>query len=105
LGKLVITPTAGRILGSPYYTGLGPIYHMLIIRGYNTKYFITNDVGTRTKGEAYKFKTDVIVNAIHDLPLKADGTAFRSYDETTVSDAEKAEKMLTGAKRILILTK
>jgi hypothetical protein len=104
LGKIVITPTAGRLLGSPYYSGLGPIYHMLIIRGYNSKYFITNDVGTRTKGEAYKFKYDVIINAIHDLPLKADGTPFRLYDEP-VPDAEKAAKMQTGAKRILILTK
>lgn len=104
LGKIVITPTAGRLLGSPYYSGLGPIYHMIIIRGYNSKYFITNDVGTRTKGDAYKFKYDVVINAIHDLPLKADGTPFRPYDEP-VSDAEKAAKMQTGAKRILIVTK
>jgi len=103
-GKLVIVPTAGRLLGNPHYTGAGPIYHMLILRGYNSKYFITNDVGTRNSGFGYKFKINTVIEAIHDLPLKEDGSAWRFYDET-IPDAEKAERMLTGVKKILILTK
>jgi hypothetical protein len=103
-GKVVLIPAAGRLLGNPYYTGAGPIYHVIILRGYDGKNFITNDVGTRTKGDGYKFKYDTIIRAIHDLPLKEDGTPYRFYDEN-MSDAEKASKILTGEKRILILDK
>jgi outer membrane murein-binding lipoprotein Lpp len=103
-GKLVVVPTAGRLLGSPYYSGLGPISHYLVIRGYDEKNFITNDVGTRTKGDGYKFKQAVIINAIHDLPKKEDGTYWRLYEED-IPDAEKARLIKTGEKRILILSK
>ena len=103
-GKIVVVPTAGRLLGSPYYSGLGPISHYLVIRGFDEKNFITNDVGTRTKGNGYKFKQAVIINAIHDLPKKEDGTYWRLYEED-MPDAEKAAKIKTGEKRILILSK
>ncbi len=103
-GKLVIVPTAGRLLGSPYYSGLGPIAHYLVIRGFDEKNFITNDVGTRTKGNGYKFRQGVIINAIHDLPQKEDGTYWRLYEED-MPDAEKAAKVKMGKKKILILSK
>jgi len=38
---------------------------MLVIKGYDQNYFITNDVGTK-RGENYKYKTDILFNAIHD---------------------------------------
>lgn len=65
LGHLIILPTAGRTLGNPNFTGEGPLYHMLVVRGYDKDEFITNDVGTR-KGEAYKYTYDVLLNAVHD---------------------------------------
>jgi len=64
-GHPVIVPTAGRMLGNPYYSGDGPWYHMLVIRGYDDRYFITNDPGTR-RGEGYSYEHDVVLNAVHD---------------------------------------
>ena len=64
-GNIVVIPTAGRLLGNPYYTGEGPVYHMLVIRGWDRKGFITNDPGTR-RGENYRFPETTIMNAIHD---------------------------------------
>lgn len=66
-GKLVIIPAAGRSLGNPNFTGAGPIYHMLVVRGFDdrTGEFITNDPGTR-KGEGYRYKYQVLINAVHD---------------------------------------
>lgn len=66
-GQLIVIPAAGRQLGNPNFTGAGPIYHMLVIRGYDESKgeFITNDPGTR-KGEGYRYKYQVLINAIHD---------------------------------------
>lgn len=56
--KLVIMPANGRLLGNPYFTPPGPIYHMLVITGFNTKGFVTNDPGTRRgKDYFYTYKT------------------------------------------------
>ena len=64
-GNPVIIPAAGRDLDNPYYSGDGPWYHMLLVTGYDKKYFITNDPGTR-QGLDYKYKHKKLVNAIHD---------------------------------------
>jgi len=64
-GRPVIAPMAGRDLGNPYYSGEGPWYHMLVIRGYTKNKFITNDPGTR-RGKGYKYAYSAIINAIHD---------------------------------------
>lgn len=64
-GRPVIVPTAGRQLGNPNFKAPGPLYHMLVVRGYSSTQFITNDVGTR-KGENYRYEYDVIMNAMHD---------------------------------------
>ena len=98
----MLVPTAGRELGNPYYKQPGPIYHFLVIRGYTSKYLITNDVGTR-RGEEYKYKFDILINAVHDLPFKDDDTVFRPYDED-LEDEVKAEKMLSGTKKMLIVS-
>jgi hypothetical protein len=64
--KVVIVPLAGREIGNPNFTPPGPLYHMLLIKGYTQKgEFITNDPGTR-KGADYIYKEEVIMNAIHD---------------------------------------
>ncbi len=64
-GFPVIVPAAGRMLGNPFFTGEGPLYHMLVLRGYEDGRFITNDPGTR-HGENYTYTEDVLMNAIHD---------------------------------------
>ncbi len=64
-GHPVIIPAFGRRLGNPFFTGEGPLYHMLVLRGYTATTFITNDPGTR-HGENYQYSVDVIMNAIGD---------------------------------------
>jgi len=64
-GDPIVAPAAGRKLGNPFFTGEGPLYHMLVIRGYTKDTFITNDPGTR-HGENYSYNTSVFMNAIGD---------------------------------------
>ncbi len=65
-GKLVIVPAAGRMLGNPYYTPPGPLYHMLVVKGYTDDgKFITNDPGTR-RGADYLYEESVLMEAMHD---------------------------------------
>ena len=65
-GHPVIVPAAGRLLGNPYFTAPGPLYHMLVIRGYTEDgQFIVNDPGTY-RGEAFLYDFDTIMNAMHD---------------------------------------
>ena len=66
-GKLVIAPTAGRELKNPYFQNPGPIYHMVVIFGYDKNNFITHDVGTR-RGANYQYDQKILLNAIHNLP-------------------------------------
>lgn len=64
-GYPVIVPAAGRELGNKYFQTPGPLYHMLVIVGYDQDEFITNDPGTR-RGEGYRYQQEVLYNAIHD---------------------------------------
>ncbi|MFA5128382.1 MAG: C39 family peptidase [Patescibacteria group bacterium] len=64
-GNLIIVPLAGRDIGNPYYTQPGPLYHMLLIRGFDEDEFITNDPGTK-RGEAYRYKYGDLLWAVHD---------------------------------------
>lgn len=64
-GYPVIIPTAGRLLGNPNFSGEGPVYHMLVIKGYTETSFITHDPGTRN-GASYVYDIDVIMNALGD---------------------------------------
>lgn len=62
---LILVPAAGRLLGNPNFQQPGPIYHMLILRGYNDQEFITNDPGTR-RGDGFRYKYSTLINAVHD---------------------------------------
>lgn len=64
-GYPVIIPAAGRMLGNPNFTPPGPIYHNLVIKGYDQSGFISNDPGT-WQGESYRYGFETIWNAIHD---------------------------------------
>ncbi len=61
-GQLVILPANGQMLGNPYFTAPGPIYHMLVITGYDGSTFITNDPGTR-RGHNYKYDYKTLYEA------------------------------------------
>jgi len=66
LGRPVIVPAAGRELGNPNFRNPGPIYHMLVIKGFTKDgKFITNDPGTRN-GADYIYTEKVLMGAIHD---------------------------------------
>jgi hypothetical protein len=67
-GRPVIIPTSGKRLfaGNPYFRNGGPLYHMLVIKGYTKDgKFITNDPGIG-RGESYVYKEDLLFDAIHD---------------------------------------
>lgn len=64
-GRPIIIPAAGQKLGNPFFSGLGPPYHMLVVRGYTEQGFITNDPGTR-RGDSYVYSYQTLMNAIHD---------------------------------------
>lgn len=65
-GNPVIIPAAGRQLGNRYFQNPGPLYHMLVVRGWTKSgMIITNDPGTK-RGEGYLYEPDVLMNAIHD---------------------------------------
>ncbi len=65
-GRPVIIPAAGRLLNNPHFTAPGPIYHMLVVRGYTEAgQFIVNDPGTY-RGEAYLYDFDTLLYAMHD---------------------------------------
>lgn len=65
-GKAVIFPLAGRQIGNPYYHQPGPLFHMLVVKGYTKKGdLITNDPGTR-RGADFIYKADVLLNALSD---------------------------------------
>ncbi len=65
MGNPIIVPAAGRNLNNPNFRSPGPLYHMLVIKGYNNGFFITNDPGTKN-GQDYLYKTEVLLEAIAD---------------------------------------
>lgn len=63
--KLVIAPMAGRQIPNPFYKAPGPLYHMLLIKGYTQDKFITNDAGTK-RGANYPYNFKTLLDASHD---------------------------------------
>ncbi|MDP2789631.1 MAG: C39 family peptidase [bacterium] len=65
-GRPVIIPAAGKLLKNPNFKNGGPLYHMLVVRGWlKDGRIITNDPGTR-KGNGYVYSASTLWNAIHD---------------------------------------
>ena len=73
-GHLIVAPFAGRMLKNPFYSGEGPYYHMMVLKGYDEKNFITNDVGTK-RGLNFIYPYATIMNALHDYLPTAIETA------------------------------
>jgi hypothetical protein len=65
-GHPVIVPTAGRLLNNPHFTPPGPLYHMIVIKGYTPTEFITNDPGTYKTGADWPYSYQVLEQAIRD---------------------------------------
>lgn len=61
-GHLIIFPANGRLLHNPNFRAPGPVYHMLVIKGYDRNGFITNDPGTR-KGQNYPYSYATLYDA------------------------------------------
>lgn len=65
-GNPVIIPALGRELKNPNFKSPGPLYHMLVVKGYTKDgLIITNDPGTR-KGKDYVYDPVIFWNAIGD---------------------------------------
>lgn len=65
-GNPVVVPLAGRLLNNPYFTALGPLYHMAVIKGYNQDGFIVHDPGTK-RGADFFYSYQIIDQALHDF--------------------------------------
>ncbi|MFA4815604.1 MAG: hypothetical protein WC924_03970 [Candidatus Gracilibacteria bacterium] len=63
-GKILILPVQN--LENPHYGKPGPVFHMLVVYGYEGEEFITNDPGTM-RGEAYHYDIQKILEAARDL--------------------------------------
>lgn len=63
--QIVLLPAAGRKLGNQYFQRPGPLYHMLVVKGYQGDEFITNDPGTK-RGENFRYTEKVLADAVHD---------------------------------------
>ena len=66
-GHLIIAPFAGQHLGNPNYKNGGPVYHMMVVKGYDADkmQMVTHDVGTRN-GADYVYDWETINFALHD---------------------------------------
>lgn len=64
-GNPVLAVADGKALPNPYFSGEGPDYHALIIRGYTDTHFITNDPGTQ-HGENFEYTYGDLLSALRD---------------------------------------
>lgn len=66
-GHLIIAPFAGKYLYNPNFLNGGPVYHMLVVKGYDAEkmQIVTHDVGTRN-GADYVYDWSVVEYALHD---------------------------------------
>lgn len=81
-GVPVIVPANGKKLANPNFRNGGPVYHMLVIKGYVDDKFITNDPGTR---------------------LGADFIYTQANLLESIADWDTKEAASSGPKRALIL--
>jgi hypothetical protein len=76
-GNPIIIPASGKTLKNPNFKNGGPVYHNLVIIGYENDIFITNDPGTRL-GKGYEYSAQTILDSIHD------------WNPTNIFDGQKA---------------
>lgn len=61
----VILPASGRLLENPNFRSPGPLYHMVVIKGYDSRGFITNDPGTRN-GNGFRYSYNNLMSSNRD---------------------------------------
>lgn len=68
----VILPAYGKALKNPYFRSGGPVYHMLVISGYDEEKqeFIVQEPGTRF-GLDFRYSFATIMDAAHDFTTRA----------------------------------
>ena len=68
-GRIMVAAVNGQLLNNPYFKAPGPLYHMLVVIGYDPKRqeFITNDPGTR-HGAHYRYPAATFMAALRDYP-------------------------------------
>lgn len=69
IGKPIIIPANGKILANPNFKNGGPVYHMLVVKGYVGDNFITNDPGTRL-GADFIYSSENLLDSIADWNQK-----------------------------------
>lgn len=76
-GYIVAITVNGQKLQNPHFTSPGPLYHMIIIRGYDpeTKEFIANDPGTQY-GKGYRYQEDLLFSAMHNYKTGKKSTIY-----------------------------
>jgi len=102
-GNLVLVPCAGRLLDNSNYRQPGPVYHMLVIRGFDKqkKNIITNDPGTR-RGENFRYSEENLFSSIYDWP--AGITRPLEFGQVLSKD-EAAKEILKGQKVMIVVEK
>ncbi len=66
-GHFILMFFSGKELWNPYFTNGGPLYHVLLVKGYKgTNTVITHDVGTKRWAD-YMYSWDVLESAMHDF--------------------------------------
>ena len=83
-GNPVMVIAGGRLLDQPNFKAPGPVWHALVVKGYDDKGFITNDPGTRN-GADFHYTFENLEEAIHD---------YRSDDQ-----------VLLGRRVMIVVTK
>jgi len=68
-GLPVIVPADGRLLDNPYFSGEGPDYHVLVIKGFKDGHFIANDPGTKRGGD-FVYSKENLMYSITDWDIK-----------------------------------
>ncbi len=64
-GYPVIVPADGRVLDNPFFSGDGPEYHMVVVKGYTSTHIITHDPGTK-RGADFLYTYANFLDAAHD---------------------------------------
>jgi hypothetical protein len=68
----ILLPINAKLLGNPKYFDNGPLYHMIVLRGFRGDTFIVNDPGTDGgDGNEYSFATLKNAGADWDQPTKS----------------------------------
>ncbi|MFZ1720675.1 MAG: C39 family peptidase [Candidatus Moraniibacteriota bacterium] len=76
-GDIVIVPANGQKLKNPNFTAPGPLYHTILVRGYDpvANEFIVNDPGTR-RGNGYRYASATLFDAMQNYETGYHGKLF-----------------------------